>query len=41
MNFDNPNQIKNMICFLSLNYQLDKSDNIEDPLYYIKEPEND
>ena len=38
MNFDNPNQIKNMICFLSLNYQLDKSDNIEDPLYYIKEP---
>jgi len=38
MNFDYPNQIKNMIYFLSLNYQLDKSDNIEDPLYYIDEP---
>jgi hypothetical protein len=38
MNIDNPNQIKNMISFLSLNYQLDKSDNIEDPLYYIEEP---
>jgi len=39
MNFDNPNQIKNMIYFLSLNYhKLDKSDNIEDPLYYIEEP---
>jgi len=39
MNFDNPNQIKNMIYFLSLNYhKLDISDNIEDPLYYIEEP---
>jgi hypothetical protein len=39
MDFDNPNQIKNMINFLSLNYnKLDISDNIEDPLYYIEEP---
>ena len=38
MSFDNPNQIKNMIYFLSLNYhKLDISNNIEDPLYYIKE----
>ena len=39
MDFGNPNQIKNMINFLSLNYnKLDISDNIEDPLYYIVEP---
>ena len=39
MNIDNPNQIKNMIFFLSLNYnKLDISDNIKDPLYYIEEP---
>jgi hypothetical protein len=39
MDFGNPNQIKNMINFLSLNYnKLDISDNIEDPLYYIEEP---
>ena len=39
MDFDNPNQIKNMIYFLSLNYnKLDISDNIEEPLYYIEEP---
>ena len=39
MNFDNQNQIKYMIYFLSLNYnKLDISDNIEDPLYYIVEP---
>jgi len=38
MNFDYPNQIKNLLYFLYLNYQLDKSDNIEDPLYYINEP---
>ena len=38
MNFDNPNQIKNMIYFLSLNYyKLDISNYIEDPLYYVKE----
>ena len=42
MSFDNPNQIKNMIYFLSLNYyKLDISNNIEDPLYYIEEPKND
>ena len=39
MNFDNPYQIKNLIYFLSLNYvKLDITNNIEDPLYYIKEP---
>ena len=39
MSFDNPNQIKNMVYFLSLNYyKLDISNNIEDPLYYVKEP---
>ena len=39
MNFDCPNQIKNMIYFLSLNYiKLDTSNKIEDPLYYIKGP---
>ena len=38
MDFDNPYQIKNVIYFLSLNYyKLDISDDIEDPLYYIKE----
>jgi len=39
MNFDYPNQIKNIIDLLSLNSnKLYKSDNIEDLLYYIKEP---
>ena len=39
MNFDYPNQIKNMVFFLSLKYdKLDISDNIEDPLYYIEGP---
>ena len=39
MDFDNPNQIKNMIYFLSLYYhKLDISYNIEDPLYYIEGP---
>ena len=39
MDFDNPNQIKNMIFFLSLKYdKLDILDKIEDPLYYIEEP---
>ena len=39
MSFDNPNQIKNMVYFLSLNYyKLDISNNVEDPLYYVKEP---
>jgi len=39
MDFDNPNQIENMIYFLSLKYdKLDISDKIEDPLYYIEEP---
>ena len=39
MSFDYPNQINNIIYLLSLNYyKLDKSDNIEDPLDYIKEP---
>ena len=38
MSFDYPYQIKNIIYLLSLNYhKLDKSDNIEDPLYYIDE----
>ena len=39
MNFDNPDQIKNLIDFLSLNnHKLEISDNIEEPLYYIEEP---
>ena len=39
MSFDYPYQIKNIIYILSLKYyKLDISDNIEDPLYYIKEP---
>jgi len=45
MNFDHPNQIKNIIYLLSLNYlKLNTSDNIllyfnlENPLYYIIEP---
>jgi len=39
MNFDYPNQIKNISNLLSLNYhKLDKSDNIENPLYYIEDP---
>ena len=39
MGFDYPYQIKNIVYLLSLNYsKLDKSDNIEDPLYYIEEP---
>jgi len=39
MNFDNPYQINKILDLLSLNYnKLDKSDNIEDPLYYIEEP---
>jgi len=38
MDFDYPNQIKNIIGLLSLNSnKLDKSNNIEDPLNYIKE----
>ena len=39
MSFDYPIQIKNILYFISLNYpKLDKSNNIEDPLDYIKEP---
>jgi len=39
MDFDYPNQISKILDLLSINYsKLDKSDNIEDPLYYIGEP---